>query len=289
MQIVVTGLVDGVAIALLALAFQVVYLPTRVFFVGLAGIYSAAPFLAYAVLRIGGGWMAAVSVSVAGAVALCLVDEWAVHAPLSRRQAASGSHFVASLGTYIVIVQVVTMIWGNDTKSLLSGEDSITNFGQVVVTGAQWLTLGAAVLLLSGFRLFLMRSDVGLRLRALADNPTQFALFGYNVDRHRLLAFGIAGIFACVSSLVTAYSIGFDSHSGLHAVVLAMVAVIFGGQGSLAGPVLGGVLLGLARAQVVWHWSARWQEAVTFGLLAVVLLFLPQGLLGGKARLEASP
>ena len=164
----------------------------------------------------------------------------------------------------------------------------MTRLGSLVVTGAQWASLGAAVLLLGGFGLFLMRSDLGLRLRALADNPVQFTLFGYNMNHHRLLAFGLAGFFAAASALVTAYDIGFDPYAGLHAVLLAVVAVIIGGQGSFVGPVLGALLLGVLRAQVVWYWSARWQEAVTFGLLALILLLRPHGLLGRKSRLEAT-
>jgi branched-subunit amino acid ABC-type transport system permease component len=133
-----------------------------------------------------------------------------------------------------------------------------------------------------------MRPNLGLRLRALADNPVQFALFGYNLDRHRLLAFGLAGVFATASSLVTAYDIGFDPHTGLNEVLLAVVAAIIGGRGSFMGAFVGALLLGTLRAQVVWYWSARWEEAATFALLALFLLIRPQGLLGQKYRLEAA-
>lgn len=289
MQILINGLVSGSAIALLAMAFQAAYLPTRVFFIGLAGIYSAAPFVAHAVLTAGAGWGLAIGLAVLVSVALALLCEWANHAPLNRRRASDGAHLIASLGVYIVLVQIIAMIWGNDTKTLRSGLDSVSRWGGLVITGAQWMTLGVAALLLGGFSLFLMRSNLGLRLRALADNPIQFALFGYNVDHHRLLAFALAGFFGGASALVTAYDIGFDPHTGLHAVLLAVVAVIIGGQGTFTGPVVGALLLGLLRTQVVWHWSARWQEAVTFALLALVLFFRPQGLLGRKARLEATP
>jgi branched-subunit amino acid transport system permease len=56
----------------------------------------------------------------------------------------------------------------------------------------------------------LRTANFGLRLRALADNPIQFALYGYNVDAHRLLAFAMAGVFAAAAALVTANDIGFD-------------------------------------------------------------------------------
>jgi branched-chain amino acid transport system permease protein len=288
LQILLNGLASGSAIALLALAFQAVYLPTRVFFIGLAGVYSFTPFIAHAVLKQGGPMVLAIVAAASASILLCLLCEWTNHAPLARKRASDGAQLIASLGIYIILVQIIAMIWGNDTKTLRIGLDSVTRIQGVIVTGAQWVSLGAAAILIGGFTVFLMRLNIGLRLRALADNPTIFALYGYNIDRHRLFAFALCGFFAAASSLVTAYDIGFDPHTGLHAVLLAIVAVIIGGQNSFAGPVMAGVLLGLLRAQVVWHLSTRWQEAATFALLAVFLLLRPQGLLGRKSRLEAA-
>lgn len=288
MQILLNGLVSGSAIALLALAFQAVYLPTRVFFIALAGVYSFTPFVAHSVLNQGGPLWLAATAATGAAMVLCLLCEWVNHAPLARKRAPDGAHLIASLGIYIILVQIIAMTWGNGTKTLRTGLDSVARFQGVIVTGAQLVTIAGAVILIGGFTVCLMRSNIGLRLRALADNPTMFALYGYNTDRHRLLAFALCGCFAAASSLVTAYDIGFDPHTGLHAVLLAVVAVIIGGRSSFAGPVVAGLLLGVLRAQVVWHLSARWQEAVTFALLALFLLLRPQGLLGRRSRLEAT-
>jgi branched-chain amino acid transport system permease protein len=288
MQILINGVISGSAIAILAVAFQAVYLPTRVFFVGLAGVYAIAPFLAHSIHSRGAGWLAAVATALLGGVGISLLCEWANHARLARRRASDGAHLIASLGIYIVLVQIIAMVWGNNTKTLRTGLDATTHFGGVVVTWAQWLTLACAGVLLSAFAVLLMRSNLGLRLRALADNPVQFALFGYDVDRHRLLAFALAGFFATATSLTTAYDIGFDPHTGLHTVLLAVVAVIIGGRNTFFGPVVWALLLGILRAQVVWHWSARWQEAATFALLALFLQLRPQGIMGQKSRLEAT-
>jgi branched-chain amino acid transport system permease protein len=288
MQILTNGLVSGLGIAGLAVAFQMVYLPTRVFFVGLAGIYCLAPFLAQAALAAGWGWPPAILLSVFGCVGVGVLCEFGNHARLTRRQASAEAHLVASLGTYIIIVQSVAMIWGNDPQTLRTGLDAVTRVGEVVVTGAQWITVGAAGLMLTGLGLFLMHTDLGLRLRALADNPFQFSLYGYNVDHHRLLAFALAGLFAAASSLSSAYDVGFDANTGLHPVMLAVAAVVIGGRASFLGPAVGGMVLGVLRAETVWYSSARWQEAVTFGLLALALLLRPEGLLGRRNRLEAA-
>lgn len=288
MQIIINGFISGTAIALLALAFQCIYLPTRVFFMGMSGVYAMTPFVAWSVLKAGGGWWLAIPASMAVAVLLCLICEWLIHLPMEKKKASSGAHLIASLGASIVLVQITAMIWGNDTKSLRVGLDSVAHMGSVIVTGAQWITLGCCSAMIAAFWILLMKSDVGLRLRALSDNPIQFALFGYNIHRYRAFSFVVGGFLAAAATLATAYDVGFDPHTGLHAVLLSVVAVIIGGRGSFVGPVVGGLLLGIVRAQVVWHWSARWQEAVTFAMLAFVLLLLPHGLLGQKTRLEAA-
>jgi branched-chain amino acid transport system permease protein len=287
MQIIVNGLISGFGIAVLAVAFQAVYLPTRVFFVGLAGIYAAVPFVCLAVLHQTGSWWLALPISIISGVALSMLAELTIHMHLETRKAGSGSHLIASLGTYIVLVQSIAMIWGNNPKSLRQGLDSVSNLGGVIITGAQWVTFLGAGATIGVFVVFLARTKLGLRMRALADNPTQFALYGHKVAAYRFFAFGLAGGLAGVAAIVTSYDVGFDVHSGLHALLLAVVAVIVGGRSTFIGPLIGGLLLGLLRSQVVWHLSARWQEAVSFGLLAVVLILLPNGLMGGRQRLEA--
>lgn len=288
MQIILNGLISGSAIALLAVAFQMVYLPTRVFFIGLAGLYSLAPYLVFSAGKAGWSPAFGVGVAIAVVVALAVVCEWLNHARLARKGASDGAHLISSLGIYIVLVQVIAILWGNDTKTLRAGLDSTVHVGGAILAQSQLIMAGVACGLLLGVWVMLRASNIGLRLRALADNPTQFALFGYNVDAHRLIAFALAGIFASASSLLTAYDLGFDPHTGLHSVLLAVVAVIIGGRHSFAGPAIGGLLLGLVRAQVVWHLSARWQEAVTFAVLALFLLLRPHGLFGQKTRIEAT-
>nr|VFJ46241.1 MAG: branched-chain amino acid transport system permease protein/neutral amino acid transport system permease protein [Candidatus Kentron sp. DK] len=287
MQIFLNGLISGLAIALLAVAFQVVYLPTRVFFVGLAGLYALVPYVYLTTQGSFGLWPLSIAISVIVIVGLAVSIEWANHAPLTRKRASEGAHLISSLGIYIVVVQIVAMLWGNDTQTLRTGLDTIFPVGDSILTQSQLILFIVASLLLVGFLIMLRITDMGLRLRALADNPIQFALYGYNIDGHRLLAFALAGIFVTAASLLTAYDIGFDPHTGLYAVLLAVVAVIIGGRTSFVGPIVGGLLLGVIRAQVVWHLSARWQEAVTFVILALFLLLRPQGLFGNRERIES--
>ena len=286
MQIFLNGLISGLTIAVLALGFTVVYLPTRVFHVALGAIYTLVPFITWSLLKTMPWWIAIALAIVCGGLT-SLLCEWLNHRWLERKQAASGTHLVSSLGIYILVTQMVALVWGNETKVLRQGLDNVIKWGDVVLTYAQLIAAGVALLLMGGFYLWLKFSDVGLQFRALADNPKELALRGYNIYRLRTIAFGISGVLGAIASLLVSYDIGFDPNGGLAAVLLAVVAVIIGGRQSFFGAVLGGILLGVVRSEVVWFLSARWQEAVTFALLAVFLYIRPNGLLGTQTRLEA--
>ena len=287
MQILVNGLIAGGIVAVMALAFTVVYLPTRIFYIALGGIYALAPFLVWTGLQWGWAWYVAVAVALAIAISLSLSCELLNHAWLEKKRAAGGTHLIASLGTYIVLVQTIAIVWGNETKVLRQGVDGVFHLAGVTLTQAQVGGVAIALLTIAGFYIWLQYSQLGLQFRAMADNSMELALRGYSIRNLRLVAFGIAGLLSAIASLLVAWDVGFDPQGGLAALLLAVVASIIGGHQSFFGAVLGGILLGVMRSQVVWFLSAQWQEAVTFMILAIFLLFRPQGLIGQKRRLEA--
>lgn len=287
MQFFLNGAISGLTLAVLALAFMVVYLPCRVFYLALAGVYALVPYIALSCLHHGTPTWLAISAAVVTGIAVSILCEMINHAPLERRRGSSGAHLIASLGLYLILVQIVAIIWGNETQVLRSGLDVVYRIGEsIVLTRAQVLAGGCSIILLLAFYLWLRFSNLGLQFRAMADNPIHLALHGYNIRRLRLYAFAVSGFLASVSSLAVAHDVGFDPHGGLPVLLLAIVAMIIGGNTSFLAPVLGGITLGVVRASAVWHWSARWQDAVAFLLLALFLLFRPHGILGRKLRLE---
>ena len=144
-----------------------------------------------------------------------------------------------------------------------------------------------AVGIVVAFAVWLHRTNLGLRLRALAENPSELALQGHSVRGLRLLVFCLSGLVAAVASLLAAFNVGFDPYVGLQALLLAVVATVIGGRGTFIGPIVGGLLLGVTRSMVVLYSSPAWKEGVTFALLTLFLLVRPAGLVGRKGRLEA--
>lgn len=286
-QIFVNGLIAGVAIALTAIALQIVYLPTRILYFGLAGLYSLAPFI-YVASRGDLGDAGAVVCTVLVIVGLALAIERFNHAPLARKHASSGAHFLSSLGISIVLINIAATVWGAGTRRVSNALEPIVEVGGIIFARSQLITATTSTLLIVTFLVVLSRTRLGLRLRALADNPTQFGLYGYDVGAHRLAAFGLSGFFVVASSLLTAQEFGFDAFDGLDAILFALVAIVVGGRLSFVGPIVGAMILGLVQVGVSWCFSERWAEAFTFLVLAIFLLAKPEGLLGKKARVEAA-
>ncbi len=287
-QILFNGLVSGLVLALLAVAFYVVYVPCRVFHIAMGGIFSLTPFVAYFILDQHITPLLSFAASVFIAIVVSLLVEKLNHSVLERKRASEGAHLISSLGIYIIIVEVLVMVWGNEAQVFTKGIDKVFVFGPARITSSQAVAGLVSAFLLIALYVWLRFTRIGLNIRALAENPTEFALQGYNTNFYRLFVFGLSGFLAGMAALLTANDIGFDPHGGLHMLVLAIVAVLIGGRGNLLGPIIGGIFVGVIRALVVWYLSARWQDVATFLLLALFLYLRPNGIIGKKGRLEAT-
>jgi branched-chain amino acid transport system permease protein len=155
----------------------------------------------------------------------------------------------------------------------------------LTVTTGQVIGLGTTLILLAVLSVVVLKTKIGMAMRALAFNPTACALMGVNIN------FVIAVTFAIGSALAGAAGIlnsiqqpSIDPLMGVSAGLKAFVAAVLGGIGNLGGAVLGGILLGVVETLVVGYGSSTYREAVAFGVLIVILLLRPAGLLGKNVR-----
>jgi branched-chain amino acid transport system permease protein len=278
LQSLLNGTIQGLLLAAVGVAFSMVYATTRVFHIALGAIYALAPYVLLAALRAGLPWFVGATCAVLAAIALGLAAEELVHWPLERRRAPPEVHFISSLGAFLVVGQVVVLIWGNDAQVFRTGIDSVFAVAGLRVTSGQLIGAGVALAALAGTFAWLHRTEVGLQFRAMSSNAPLLATLGRDVRRLRRAVFALSAALAALVALAFARDVGFDPNVGMRTVLAGVAAAIVGGRGSFAGAAVAGLLLGVLRAQVVWHASARWEDATTFLLLAVFLLLVPGGL-----------
>jgi len=230
-------------------------------------------------------WVAA-SLAVILTAALGVAMEFAIYAPLARRRASPLVAFLSSLGLYVVLVNVIAVLFGNEQKILRPGAEKIFHFGPVIFTRVQLAQVIVALIVLPIFVLFLRHTIWGKVIRAVRDNQTLATVLGINVALVRISIFALGSALAGVVAVLTALDLGMDPQVGMPALLTAAVALIVGGVGTFEGPMVGGFLLGLLQSLMVWKFSARWTDALTFVVLIIVLVFRPSGIAGRRLRLE---
>jgi len=268
-----------------SLGFALVYNTTRIFHIAYAAIYMVAPYFLMFLLKILGiPLIISVIIALAGTVIMGLATELLVYTPLVRRNSSSSVIMVSSIGVMIVIINVVALLAGNETKVINTEISNSFSIGQALITYTQLAQFAISMVLIVAFFTFLKFSRFGIQTRAYRDDDTLSAVLGLNTLRLKRILFLLSSLFAGIGSCLIAWDVGMDPYVGMPMLMNAMVALIIGGIGRFEAPVLGGILIGVLQALVVYFTSARWQDAVTFSLLIIFLLFRPQGILGEKMR-----
>lgn len=284
-QFIVNGFITGILYSLLAIGFALVYNTTKLFHIVAAAIYVFAAFMFYlfsVVLQL--PLIVAALVAIALTMGLSLLTDVSVYRPLKRRKASNNVAMIASIGMMTVIVNLLAMFFGNETKVV---DNSITQtfvFGDLIVTTPQiWqLAVGAVVVIL--FLVFVGVTSWGVRLRAMSADSVLYETLGYSTSHTRTMVFLMSGAFIALASCLTVYDIGMDPHMGMNVLINALVAMIIGGVGRFGTCVLGGVTLGVLQSLTVYQFSSNWQNAVTFAFLLLLLFLRPQGIAGYKQR-----
>jgi branched-chain amino acid transport system permease protein len=290
MQSLFNGFVEGMLFALVGVSFSLIYSITRrVLFIALGAIYTLAPYVLTGTR--GWGWPLPICVVVAVAIPalVSVICERFVHWPLERRQASSEVNFIASLGCFLVLGQLIVLLWGDSAHSLWANRAGPWVVHQIRISKSQVLSVIAATSALLSLFLLFSKSHLGMKLRGLSANPPLLSTLAIDVPRLRHSAFALSGALVAIASLAKSGDAGFDPHIGMSAVVVGMVATIIGGRAAFCSAAIAGVCLGVLRGVVEYKLTPVLVEASTFAILALVLLFAPLGFSGfvkGKRRPE---
>jgi branched-chain amino acid transport system permease protein len=136
-----------------------------------------------------------------------------------------------------------------------------------------------------GLQLFVRYTRWGRAIRATAQNPTDAALMGININRTIGLVFAIGSALAAVASMLMGVYYNFANPSmGFAPGIKGFVAAVLGGMGSVLGAGLGGILLGMAEVLGGSYISFAYQDAIAFVVLILIFLIRPQGILGTRIK-----
>lgn len=289
------GLQMGSIYALIALGYTMVYGIVRLINFAHGDIMMVGAYAIY--FAMGTALMQAVAgvssllagvLSVLFAVVLCvtlgvLMDRIA-YKPL--RNAPRISALITAIGISLALEISAQLIFGSGQLSFPTIVPKVTLFkvGRRSVNLLEILTLAVSVLLMIGLNAFVQTTRTGKAMRAVSEDQGAAMLMGVNVDKTISITFGIGCGLAAVGSVFYAQKVYYVTPLlGMLPGLKAFVAAVLGGIGSIPGAVLGGFIIGMAETFIKYY-ASEYVDAMVFGILILVLLFRPSGILGAKTK-----
>ncbi|MBI1927591.1 branched-chain amino acid ABC transporter permease [Candidatus Poribacteria bacterium] len=285
-QFLLNGLIAGSAYALIALSFALIYISTQFFHFAHGAVFAWGAYFGYTCYMLFKFplWIT-MPLAIAASAGLGIALEAGIYCPLRRRGATGLVLLLASLGLYVGLQNLISLLFGDETKSLRGGEvtKGIAIFGAHITPIQLWLIF-TSVAFFTLIWAVLKFTKFGKALRAISSDAELALVHGIDADRVILGAFALGSALARLAALLIAQDVDMTPTMGLNALMMGIVAMIVGGIGSVPGTWLGGMLLGLAQHLGVWKIGSQWQDAIAFAILLLFLLLRPQGFLGQRLR-----
>ena len=281
----VNGLILGSMYALIAIGFSMIYGIVRLINFAHGDIFTIGAFATLASLSlVNAPFPVAVVIVLAAGVLAGIIIERAAFRPMRGAPQVTG--FIASLAVAIILenLAVITITAQPRTFVVPPYLGQLMTFGALSLRVIDVVIVVLAVVLMVALVLFVRFTKVGVAMRATAENYDVARLMGINIDRMITMAFAIGSGLAAIAGLMWGSKYGQISPLiGLLPGLKAFVAAVIGGVGSITGAVLGGYVLGLSEVLFVGLLPPEYsgyRNAFVFGVLILVLLVMPNGLLG---------
>jgi branched-chain amino acid transport system permease protein len=296
LQQLVNGISLGAVYGLIAIGYTMVYGVIGMINFAHGDIYMVGAFISLIFLAL----ISALGItSLPLALALVLIVTiaitslygWTVERVAYRplRGAPRLAPLISAIGVSIVLQNYVQLAQGARVKvlpPLVTGSVTLASPDgfPVTVSALQIVIIGVTIALMAAFTWLIQATSLGRAMRATEQDMTMAALVGVDVDRTISATFVIgAGLAAVAGLLVTLYYGVIDFYLGFVAGIKAFTAAVLGGIGSLPGAMLGGLLIGMVEALWSGYFSIAYKDVAVFGLLILVLILRPTGLLGRPA------
>lgn len=290
-MIFISNLISGIRLgsiyAIIALGYTMVYGIAKMLNfahgdVIMIGAYSAFVALYRANLPL----PIALIISIIICTLLGVIIERLAYKPL--RQASSLAVLITAIGVSYFLQNLALLIWGSAAKIFPTILDygSINLFNDQLKLSYQMLiTITVCIVIMILLNLFIKKTKIGKAMRACSEDKEAAALMGINVDNIISLTFAIgSGLAAIAAILLCAAYPTVTPTLGSMPGIKAFTAAVIGGIGSIPGALLGGLLLGVIEIIVKAYGLSELTDAIAFGVLILVLLFKPTGLLGKKVK-----
>lgn len=271
---------------IIAQSFSILYRTVSFFHLAHAIALTISAYLIYTIsIQQGMPLYIAIPVAIVVSIALMLLVNRFIYQPLQKKRLESWQMLIASLGVYVVLQNVVSMFWGDSTLSFRTWEVKAGHqFLGAYITDVQIITIVTSVGLMILSWLFLEKTSIGQKIKAVSSNPELSSILDISQNQAVVWSFVLgSGLAACAGILIAADT-DMTPTMGFNWLLYAVVAMIIGGLGKMRYLLLGALLLATAQHLSAYYLDSKWMNTTAFIILIIFLYFKPYGFSGQRMK-----
>ena len=289
LQLIFAGVCVGATYALIAIGLTLTFWSTRTMNFGQGSLLMVAAVAATTLMSAKLSAYAAVPIALLLSTVLMILVERIAIRPLARLGGSMG-WVVATLGFGLLLQGIVARFFGSQAimfPSLVFGPLDFVTIAGIRVSSQYLTVLACCIGLMCVMEIFIRRTRWGRAVRAVAHDAEAAAVAGVPVKRVVVASFAASGALAGLAGILVSQITGtVEPQFGFNLVILGFVAAVFGGMGSIAGALIGGIALGVAEKLAGGFVSTAFGDTMAFAILMAVLAIRPQGLFGRREILK---
>lgn len=274
----------GASYALIGVAFALILGIFDMLNIAIGEVFMLGAFFGLALVTRGVPFVPALLIAMVLSGLVSLVIERFAFRPL--RGTPPVIPLLSSIGFSMLLTDTAVNIWGSE-RTQFPPSVRVVNFelGPILVSSVQIVILGISVLLMVVLQFLLQRTKIGRGMRAVAENPETASILGVDSRRIIVATFFVSGALAGAAGMLVGLTFSVISpFIGIEIGLKGVAAMVVGGAGNIQGAMLAGPILGIAEVLSVAYLGAAHRDVVVYGLLILVLIVRPAGLLGAVER-----
>jgi len=282
-QALVGALVLGSLYTVVGIGFVILYKATHVLNFAQGSLMLLGGFIFFTLNQDAGiTWPLAIVLSL---IAMAVIGG-ALYLVFFRRLvgAAEFTLVIATLGLSVLLVTITELVWGPGIRTLPEqlSRKPLISFGNVEFSSVDVFSIVVAVVVVAGLDIALQHTRLGIKMRAVADQPLLASQMKVNVNRMSAIAWAIAAFCAGVAGIAYAMRLSIDPVGMTSLGLLAFPAILLGGLDSVRGVMAGGFLLAIVQNGASFYFGGEWSNVTAYAVLLVVLLVRPRGFFGSR-------
>lgn len=273
---------------LTAFSFNIFFLSTKFFNLSQAAIITFSAYFTYLFfIKLTIPLSLAIPLSILCSVAISVTSELGIFRIMRHSNNEPGQNslsfkmLIASIGLYTILQNLISLFFGDDTKSIRTGEVKVGNeLLGAYITDIQIITIIVSSMLFIAVLLLLHKTPLGKQIRAVSNNPELCNIYGINSDSVILYATMLSSALAAIAGILIALDVDMTPTFGFNYFLYGVVAMIIGGVGSYSGLLFGSLLLATSQHLAAYTIDTKWMDAVAYIILILFLIWKPLGFSG---------